>query len=131
MDSAYIPLLAGTAALSAVCLLQFVLSQVGATSGMGPNRFAGIKTKATLASDGAWKAGHDAAQPALLTAAVTGLGLAVPLALWQTSSDGEPPAAFTAACALAAVTVVVLFWTAIRRADKAARQTITDGGEKK
>lgn len=131
MDSAYVPLLTITAAISAVCLLQFVLTQVGATQGMGPNRLAGIKTKATLASDGAWSAGHAAAQPALLTAAVTGLGLAIPLAVWQGSSDTDPTPAFTVVCAVAAAAVLVLFGFAVRRANHAARQITINGGEKK
>jgi len=129
MDSAYVPLLVLTAALSAVCLLQFVMTQLGATQGMGPNRLAGIKTKATLASDGAWRAGHAAAQPALLTAAVIGLGAAIPLALWQASSDTDPSPAFTVVCALAAAAVAVLFGLAVHRANRAARQITDNGGE--
>ena len=129
MDSAYVPLLVLTAALSAVCLLQFVMTQLGATQGMGPNRLAGIKTKATLASDGAWRAGHAAAQPALLTAAVTGLGAAIPLALWQASSDTDPSPAFTVVCALAAAAVAVLFGLAVHRANRAARQVTDVGGD--
>ena len=129
MDSAYVALLVLTAALSAVCLLQFVMTRLGATQGMGPNRLAGIKTKATLASDGAWRAGHAAAQPALLTAAVTGLGAAIPLALWQASSDTDPSPAFTVVCALAAAAVAVLFGLAVHRANHAARQVTNNGGE--
>jgi len=129
MDSAYVALLVLTAALSAVCLLQFVMTRLGATQGMGPNRFAGIKTRATLASDGAWRAGHAAAQPALLTAAVTGLGVAVPLALWRASSDTDPTPAFTVVCALTAAAVAVLLGLAVHRADRAARQITDDGGE--
>ncbi|WP_457190289.1 SdpI family protein [Nocardioides sp. P5_E3] len=124
------PLLVLTAALSAVCLLQFVMTRLGATQGMGPNRLDGFKTKATLASDGAWRAGHAAAQPALLTAAVTGLGVAIPLALRQASSDADPTPAFTVVCALAAVAVAVLFGLAVHRANRAARQVTNNGGEK-
>ena len=131
MESAYVPLLVVSAALSAVCLLQFVMTQVGATRGMGPNRLAGIKTKATLASEGAWSAGHAAAQPALLTAAVTGFGLAIPLALWQASSDTDPTPAFTVVCAVSAVAVAVLFGLAVHRANRAARHITNNGGEQK
>jgi hypothetical protein len=128
MDSAHVPLLVLTAALAAACLLQFVMTQLGATQGMGPNRLAGIRTRATLASDDAWRAGHAAAQPALLTAAVTGLGAALPLALWRAWSDTDPTPAFTVVCALAAAAVAVLFGLAVHRANRAARQVTDDGG---
>ena len=70
-------------ALTAAALLQFALTKSGS---IDRNAMIGIKTSATLASDSAWKAGHVAAQPALMTAAVTGaaalVGLVVMLGLF-------------------------------------------------
>jgi hypothetical protein len=52
----------------------WIVAQRTATGVLGRNRFAGIRTRSTMTSDGAWLAGHQAAQRALQVAAIE-LGL--------------------------------------------------------
>ncbi|MDN5895198.1 MAG: SdpI family protein [Nocardioides sp.] len=95
---------------------------------MGPNRIVGIKTRATQASDNAWSAGHRAAQPALLAAALTGLGAAIPLGLSAWLTDASGSVVLTTASALTAVLVLALGGYAVYRANSAARHAGTNGG---
>src|SRR5690606_18803506 len=106
---------------SAASLLQYVMTRLGATDDLGPNRMVGIKTKATLASDDAWRAGHAAAQPALLATAVTGPALALPLVAWRIAAGSDASLVLTVASGVAAAVVLVLFGAAVVRANRAAR----------
>jgi hypothetical protein len=54
-----------------VLLLCFVLAQLAGSGAIQRNATIGIRTRATLSSDGAWKAGHAAARgPALFAVVV-------------------------------------------------------------
>lgn len=80
----------------------------------------GIKTSATLSSDAAWKAGHEAAQPALMAVVVTGSGaLLTVLGLRLLAPDAQTAAVVIAAMGLLAV--IGLFVRAARLANSAAR----------
>lgn len=127
MEGVGVPLLAVAIGIAAVCLLQHHLTRSGAAREMGPNRLVGIKTRATLASADAWARGHAAAQPALLAAAVTGLGAGVPLALVHVATGGVGGAGFVVACASTTVAVLVLVGVAVGRANGAARRSRPDG----
>jgi|SRR5690349_5178103 SdpI/YhfL family protein len=122
MDAVQVLLLAVMLPIAAASLLQYVMTRLGGTDGMGPNRLVGIRTRATLASDGAWRAGHEAAQPWLLAAAVLGAALGVPLVVWRIVAGPDLPLGSTVACAVATAAVLTCFATGIARAQHAARR---------
>lgn len=122
MDALHAPLLAVVLAVAAASLLQYAMTQQGGTDGMGPNRLVGIRTKATLASDEAWRAGHAAAQPWLLATAVLGPVLALALVAWRVAAGSPPSAALTVAAAAATLVVLGLFASAVVRAQRSARR---------
>jgi len=127
VEEAVAPLLGLTTMLAGVCLLQHVLTGRGASDALGPNRLVGIKMRATLSSDAAWRAGHAAAQPALRTAWVGGLvGVAV-LGSWWLAVRDEPPRLLVVACALLLTSVAASFAAAVRRAEAAARRVVGGG----
>ncbi|MFJ8540773.1 SdpI family protein [Streptomyces sp. NPDC093586] len=87
------------------------------------NSAVGIRTKATMSSDGAWRTGHASAAPMLtvtfLTAYATGaISLAISLAL--TLNDAENPAVVIVPLA-GLVVVLALLTAAAVKANSAAR----------
>lgn len=128
MADACVPLLVVTIALAVASLFQFALTRSGGTRAMGPNGLVGIKMASTRRSAGAWIAGHEAAQPGLLAAGVTGLGASVPLGIWIQRSP-EPGAALFVACLATAVLVAGLFLYAVGCAHRAAVKSGDDAAE--
>ena len=111
------------AVLTAAALVQFTLTRSGS---LDRNALIGIRTSATLSSDAAWKAGHQAAQPALLTTAVTGVvTLVAVLGLWFLVPTAATALAVVSATGL--VVVAGLFVRVALSANKAARAA--GGGE--
>ena len=107
-------------ALTAAALLQFALTKSGS---IDRNAMIGIKTSATLASDSAWKAGHVAAQPALMTAAVTGAAaLVTVLVAWLLAPQAELALAVVSATGL--VVMLGLFVRVAFSANHAARNSV-------
>ena len=51
-------------------IVLWVVADRAASGSLGPNRWAGLRTRATLASPEAWVAGNRAARPGIQTAAV-------------------------------------------------------------
>lgn len=64
----------------------WIVAACTATGALGPNRWAGLRTQATMASPEAWVAGNRAARPGIQTAAVIlGItGLAIGVFAWTT-----------------------------------------------
>ncbi|MFC3232086.1 SdpI family protein [Streptomyces nitrosporeus] len=110
----------GLLALGAV--IHYVKNQV-AGGKIQRNSVVGIRTRATMSSDGAWQAGHASAVPVLkatfLTAYATGATSLV-LGLALSSGDAGNPVAFIVPAAGYAV-VLALLIAASLKADAAAR----------
>ncbi|MFJ3876583.1 SdpI family protein [Streptomyces sp. NPDC004126] len=111
---------AGLVALGGV--VHYLRNQV-ASGALGRNSAVGIRTAATMASDGAWQAGHAAAAPMLTaafltayTAAGTSLALALTLAL---TGFGSPAAVIVPAAGM--LVFLALLTTAAVKANSAAR----------
>ncbi|MFI1302347.1 SdpI family protein [Streptomyces sioyaensis] len=103
-------------------MVHYVKNQV-ASGSIRRNSAIGIRTKATMSSDGAWEAGHASASPMLtvtyLTAyAVGAITLAISLAL--TLSDTENPAVIIVPLA-GICAVLALLTAAAIKANSAAR----------
>jgi hypothetical protein len=87
VDAGALGLAAALAVLLIVASVVFwVVSARAASGALGPNRWAGIRTRSTLASPAAWVAAHRAAKPGLQTAAVIlgATGVAVGALGWTT-----------------------------------------------
>ena len=106
--------------LTAAALLQFALTKSGS---IDRNAMIGIKTSATLASDSGWKAGHVAAQPALMTAAVSGVtALLTVLGVWLLAPTSQSALAVVAAAGL--LVMLGLFVRVAFSANHAARNAV-------
>ncbi|MFF9839276.1 SdpI family protein [Streptomyces sp. NPDC013740] len=119
---------AGLAPLGAV--VHYVRNQV-ANGGIGRNSAVGIRTRATMASDRAWQAGHAAASPMLTAAFLTAYLAALTclaLALALTPAGSESPAAGIVAAA-GLVAVLALLTAAAIKANSAARAAGDSDGQ--
>ncbi|MBZ4319754.1 SdpI family protein [Streptomyces huiliensis] len=110
-------------------MIHYVKSQV-ASGNIERNSMIGIRTKATMSSDDAWKAGHASASPLLMVAYLTAysvgaVSLAISLAL--SLSDAENPAVIIVPL-VGIVVVLALLATAAGRANSAARAAGPEGG---
>ncbi|MFC7342874.1 SdpI family protein [Saccharopolyspora griseoalba] len=97
-----------------------------ASGNLGRNAAIGIRTRATRASDAAWRAGHLAASARMMVAARTGYalgGATIGLGLLGAAS-GSSPAWFFAVPAVGTAAVIGLLLAAARRADRAARAAV-------
>lgn len=77
-------------ALIAFVLGSLVVAEIGRRAAAGTlprNHLAGIRVRATLASDEAWDVGHRAAGPTLLGTGFAGVGLAISTAVIGVTVD--------------------------------------------
>jgi uncharacterized membrane protein len=117
---------AGVAPAFALLLLAGVLQLVRTATASGRlerNGLVGIRTRATRRSDAAWDAGHLAAGPWLLAAAVTGCtaGLAALALAAAAAATARSGAVALVVALLGNGAVLVLVAAAARTADRAAR----------
>ncbi|AZM92130.1 MULTISPECIES: SdpI family protein [Streptomyces] len=111
---------AGLVAMGAV--VHYTRNQV-ASGATGRNSALGIRTRATMASDGAWRAGHAAAAPMLTVAFLTAYAAAavsLALAVAAASTGSGSPAALVVPAA-GTVAFLALLVTAAVKANAAAR----------
>ncbi|MFD0356811.1 SdpI family protein [Streptomyces sp. NPDC127110] len=111
---------AGLVAMGAV--VHYMRNQV-ASGAIGRNSAVGIRTRATMASDGAWRAGHAAAAPMLTVAFLTAYAAAatsLALAAASASTGSGSPAAVIVPAA-GTVAFLALLVTAAIKANSAAR----------
>ena len=119
--SGYFALLMAPVLLS---LLGLLMRQVMTKGDLAPNSALGLRTKATMSSDRAWKAGHAAADPyflamAFVGAAATVTSLVLPFAVGD--DDGLYPAGIMLAPGLGLVIQVVVLLKATSAANTAAK----------
>lgn len=107
-------------------LLALLMRQATKKGDLARNSALGLRTKTTMSSDQAWKAGHAAAEPYFL--AITFVGavvavtcLALPFLVGDT--DGKYPAGMIVAPALGLVIQVIVLLKATSAANAAARNT--------
>jgi len=108
--------------------IHFVSNQV-ASGDLGRNSAIGIRTKATMASDDAWEAGHAAAAPMLtvthLTAYTAG-AITLVIGVASTMTDvGRPVAIAVPLCGVGAVLTLLVM--AASKANSAARAAGNSG----
>lgn len=116
----YVTLVVGTLVMCALASWMVKATQNGT---LERNELVGIRTKATLASDEGWKAGHEAAIPALKAANITGLVgsvAAVIILIFLTPDDGEvTPMQYSFPAAIFAIQVFYFILGAVKGNNKA------------
>jgi hypothetical protein len=101
--------------------LQFGLARRITAGRLPRNRWAGLRTRSTLAGPEAWRAGQAATVPSLRVGAAC--YAAGGLALLGTGLLGGPSAALPVVAGAVAVVTVVLAVAQVRAGDRAARRT--------
>ncbi|MCX5069002.1 SdpI family protein [Micromonospora lupini] len=128
--TADIAISAGLLILSGV--LHFVMAQTR-NGRLDRNAAVGIRTKATMSTEVAWHAGHRAAAPWLLGAAIAGYGsgiLAVVISLGIGTAENRTPAPIIIALS-GYVVVLVVMLIAVSEANRSARRTIGSASSNK
>lgn len=114
--------------LFAIGLVCYVGAALVKSRSLPPNGLIGIRTRATCRSTESWFAGHDAARPVLVAAAVVGIcGAAITVVVGVAlglQCEGDGPVLLVAG-SLYVVVLALLTWATVR-AHKAARRVGPD-----
>lgn len=120
----YVSLLTGLLLMAAIG--HFIDRSIS-KSELARNEVFGLRTRATLASDDAWNAGHQSARPYLKATAVIGvIGFAVSLAaltLLQTGDNITEPGIYAIPIAVFLCQIGILIWGTVK-ANSAAKATL-------
>nr|WP_297423622.1 SdpI family protein [uncultured Actinotalea sp.] len=120
-------LLAGAALLVVGSVAVRAVGRAAADSRLGPNRGAGFRTRATLSSPEAWRAGHHAGRPVTDLAGLVGAVLATVAAV--VILVGGPPGLVLAAFLASAAALLTGALVGGVRAHQAAR-AVREGADR-
>ena len=98
--------------------MTLLVGSAASSGGIDRSNVIGIRTRKTQASDEAWRAGHQAAEPVLITASCSAAAAGVLVIVLAATLDSLVPAGVIAAAA--AIEYVVFLGIAVSRANKAA-----------
>lgn len=115
--------LVGGIGLVACALAVWLTTRAAATGTLGLNAFAGIRTPSTMASDAAWRAGHQAALSAATTTAAASAGIGIVLVLAGLLADADESPLLWILFVIGYGSLLVPMVPIVRIANRAARET--------